>query len=125
MTTVMGILLLVTLTAVAVPAAAEGDVEAGRKVAEQHCSRCHVVGDYNKYGGIGSSPSFQLLANNFPGYKDRFETFFARRPHPVFVIIEGYGRHMPELPPNAAPVKLPLSAVADVLAFVETMREKR
>jgi mono/diheme cytochrome c family protein len=57
MTTVMGILLLVTLTAVAVPAAADGDVEAGRKVAEQHCSRCHVVGDYNKYGGIGSTPT--------------------------------------------------------------------
>ena len=121
----MRLLLLVALSAVAVPAAADGDGEAGRKVAEQHCARCHVVGDYNKYGGIGSTPSFQLLANSFPDYKDRFETFFARRPHPVFVIIEGYGRHMPELPPNAAPVKLPLSAVADVLAFVETLRKKR
>ena len=40
-------------------------------------------------GGIGSTPSFQLLANSFPDYKDRFETFNARRPHPVFVIIEG------------------------------------
>ena len=125
MTTVMRTLLLVALTAVADPAVADGDVEAGRKVAQQHCSRCHVIGNYNKYGGIGSTPSFQLLANSFPDYKDRFATFYARRPHPVFVIIEGYGRHMPELPPNAAPVKLPLRAVADVLAFVETLRKKR
>jgi hypothetical protein len=100
MTTVMGILLLVTLTAVAVPAAADGDVEAGRKVAEQHCARCHVVGGYNKYGGIGSTPSFQLLANSFPDYKDRFETFFARRPHPVFVIIEGTADTCPSCRPT-------------------------
>ena len=125
MTTAMRTLLLATLTAIADRAVADGDVEAGREVAEQHCSRCHVIGDYNKYGGIGSTPSFQLLANSFPDYKERFETFYARRPHPVFVIIEGYGRHMPELPPNAAPVKLPVRAVADVLAFVETLRRKR
>lgn len=111
---------------IAAPAAlADGNVETGRQVAEQHCSRCHVIGDYNKYGGIGSTPSFQLLANAFPDYRARFETFFVRRPHPVFVIIEGYGRRLPEIPPNAAPVKLPLSAVADVLAFVETLRKKK
>jgi hypothetical protein len=115
----------VTLAGAAPAARAGGDIEVGRTVAEQHCSRCHVVGDYNKYGGIGSTPSFQLLANRFPDYKERFETFFARRPHTAFVSIEGVGRLMPELPPNAAPVTLPMSAVADVLAFVETLREKR
>jgi mono/diheme cytochrome c family protein len=54
---------------------AEGDVAQGRKIAEQHCSRCHVIGDYNKYGGIGSTPSFQLLANQLPDYRARFEIF--------------------------------------------------
>ena len=38
-----------------------GDVDKGRKVAELHCSRCHVVGDFNKNGGIASTPSFQML----------------------------------------------------------------
>lgn len=101
---------------------AQGDAAQGRKIAEQHCSRCHVIGDYNKYGGIGSTPSFQLLVNQFPDYQERFETFFARRPHPAFVIVEGNERRTEELPPNAAPVKLPSRAVADILAFVETLR---
>ena len=41
---------------------AGGDAEAGRKISETHCARCHVVGDFNPMGGIGSTPSFQLLA---------------------------------------------------------------
>ncbi|MGI9523880.1 MAG: c-type cytochrome [Hyphomicrobiaceae bacterium] len=105
------------------PASGQGDIDAGRRIAEQQCARCHVVGDFNKYGGIGSTPSFQLLANNFPDYISRFETFYARRPHPAFVKIEGFERHMPQLPPNAAPVTLPLSSIADILAFVKTLRK--
>ena len=41
---------------------AEGSPEKGRKIATTHCARCHVVGDFNPSGGIGSTPSFQLLA---------------------------------------------------------------
>ncbi len=104
------------------PAWAAGDAVQGRKIAEQHCSRCHVIGDYNKYGGIGSTPSFQLLVNKIPNYKARFQRFFAEHPHPAFIIIEGHERQMDTVPPNAAPVKLPLKAVADILAFVETLR---
>lgn len=104
---------------------AAGDIARGKKLAEQHCARCHVIGDYNKYGGIGSTPSFQLLVNSFPDYRDRFETFFARRPHPSFLSIEGVGRPNPHLPSTAAPIRLPLSAVADLLAFAETLKRKR
>jgi hypothetical protein len=124
MSSVVRTLLLVSLPAVADPAAADGDVGVDRKVAEQHFSRCHVIDDDNEYGGIGSTPSFQLLASSFPDYKNRFATFFARRPHPVFAIIESYGRRMPERPPNAAPVKLPWRAVADVLAFFENAAQE-
>lgn len=113
---------LIALALSAEPAWAAGDAAQGRKIAEQHCSRCHVIGDYNKYGGIGSTPSFQLLANQFADYRTRFEIFYAEHPHPAFVTIEGYGRPMEHLPPNAAPVTLPLAAVADILAFVETLR---
>jgi mono/diheme cytochrome c family protein len=41
---------------------AEGNPQKGREVSVTHCARCHVVGDHNPYGGIGSTPSFQLLA---------------------------------------------------------------
>lgn len=61
-----------------------GDPNAGRMVARQHCARCHVIGDFNPYGGIGSTPSFQLLARR-SDWLERFQTFYERRPHPVFV----------------------------------------
>ena len=51
----IGLTAAVLLTAPATAA----DVKNGKQLAEAHCSRCHVVGDYNKFGGIGSTPSFQ------------------------------------------------------------------
>jgi hypothetical protein len=102
---------------------ADGDAAQGRKIAEQHCSRCHVIGDYNKFGGIGSTPSFQLMVNQLADYRERFQIFFDEHPHPAFLTIDGQERRMEQLPPNAAPVKLPLEAVADILAFAETLRK--
>lgn len=100
------------------------DVARGKKLAEQHCARCHVIGDYNKYGGIASTPSFQLLVKSFPDYRQRFETFFVRRPHPSFLEIEGVGRPNPHLPAEASPISLPYSAIADLLAFAETLKRE-
>ncbi|MGI9381875.1 MAG: c-type cytochrome, partial [Methyloligellaceae bacterium] len=94
----------------------------GRKVAEAHCSRCHVVGDFNPNGGISSTPSFQLLVKRRPDYKDRFANFYARRPHPAFVTVKGIGRPMDYLPPNAHPVEITLEDVENVAAFVETLK---
>jgi len=110
--------------AVSAPVAAEenADIVKGREVAAQHCTRCHVVGDINPTGGISSTPSFQMLVKRRPDYKDRFETFFARRPHPAFLSIKGVGRIRPDLPPNAEPVELTEQDVANVVAFVETLK---
>ena len=107
------------------PALSDDDVARGRELAQQHCARCHVIGDFNKFGGIGSTPSFQLLVKAFPDYQARFETFFERRPHPAFVTIKGYARLQPHLPPNAQPVELPLAAVSQILAFAETLKPKK
>lgn len=101
------------------------DIARGKDISEQQCARCHVVGDFNPNGGISSTPSFQLLVKRRPDYRERFETFYARRPHPAFVIIEGVERLMPELPVNASPVTLPIEAVADIVAFVETLKPKQ
>ncbi|MGI9383629.1 MAG: hypothetical protein ACR2PO_10775, partial [Methyloligellaceae bacterium] len=63
--------LMLAWSMVCMPLAAwAGDIEKGRKVAEAHCSRCHVVGDFNPNGGISSTPSFQLLVKRRPDYKD-------------------------------------------------------
>ncbi len=103
----------------------KGDIDEGRKIAQLHCTRCHVVGDFNPGGGISSTPSFQLLVKRRPDYKERFETFFARRPHPAFLSIKGVGRIRPDLPPNAQPVELTEQDVWNISAFIETLKPKK
>jgi len=106
----------------ATAARAEGDAQAGRKVSIAHCTRCHVVGDANPYGGINSTPSFQLLAKR-ADWRDRFATFHDRRPHPVFV-------RMPDVPPltnlpsPVEPFTITAKDIEDILSFVETLAPK-
>lgn len=100
-------------------AAAAGDGEKGRAIAHQHCARCHVIGDHNPMGGIGSTPSFQLL-RRMADWRERFGTFYNRRPHPVHVRVEGV-RQWTNLPPNAEPFTITQDNVDDILAFVETI----
>ncbi|MCP4185360.1 MAG: cytochrome c [Hyphomicrobiales bacterium] len=94
----------------------------GKAVAEQHCSRCHVVGDYNPNGGISSTPSFQLLVNALKDYEERFDTFFDRPPHPAVIIIK-HIKKRDDLPFNAAPVKITFEDVENIALFVKTLRK--
>jgi mono/diheme cytochrome c family protein len=72
----------------------------GESLAIKHCALCHVVGTFNKFGGIGSTPSFQLLASMRDG-RERFESFFARLPHLSFVFLPD------QEPPTGLPVSVP------------------
>jgi len=103
----------------------KGNIIKGKKIAETHCTRCHVVGSFNPGGGISSTPSFQLLVKRRPDYKERFRTFFARRPHPAFLSIKGIGRIRPDLPPNAQPIELTEKDVLDIAVFIETLKPKK
>jgi len=38
----------------------ESKAAQGFELAKKHCARCHVIGDYNRLGEIGNSPSFPL-----------------------------------------------------------------
>ncbi len=97
-------------------------VSEGKLVAEQHCSRCHVVGGYNPNGGISSTPSFQLLVNMLKDYEERFDTFFDRPPHPAVIIMKGIKKR-DDLPYNAAPIEINLEDVKNIAAFVKTLRK--
>ncbi len=99
---------------------AGGDAATGRKFSETHCARCHVVGDFNPMGGIGSTPSFQLLAKR-GDWLERFETFFDRRPHPVFVRVPDVARWT-ELPSHVMEFEVTLANIEDIVAFVETLK---
>lgn len=103
--------------------AGAADAANGRAVAEAHCSRCHVVGSFNPHGGISSTPSFQLLVDRRPDYKERFLTFYTRRPHPAFLTVKGLNnRAIPELPVNAAPVEITLQDVENIALFVDSLK---
>lgn len=116
--------LVVAAAMMLAPAAgwSQGNVDHGREIARKHCSRCHVVGDFNPGGGIGSTPSLQLLVNALDDWEARFETFFVRRPHPAFITVKDYPR-LTKLPANAAPVTIELEEVEDILAFVRTLKK--
>jgi len=119
-----GFLLVSFLTTSSFADTDSGNAVRGREISQLHCTRCHVVGDYNPNGGISSTPSFQLLVKRRPDYKERFNTFYARRPHLSFVTMEGFERHMAHLPTNVAPITLKFKDIADILAFIEELKPK-
>ena len=84
--------------------------------------RCHVVGNLNKFGGIGSTPSFQLIAGMEDGM-ERFQTFYARHPHPNFVRVPDLPRFS-KAPPYAIPFTVTEPGIEDLIAFVKTLKVK-
>lgn len=101
---------------------AQGNSEKGRNIAIKHCARCHVVGDHNPYGGIGSTPSFQLLAKR-DDYLERFQTFYERRPHPVYVRVPDVPKWT-ELPSHVAEFTVNPGDIENIIAFVEMLRKQ-
>jgi mono/diheme cytochrome c family protein len=116
----LAIAAIVSLLAPAFPAVA-GDVEVGRKIALTHCSRCHVIPLHNAFGGIGSTPSFHLLANLEDGI-ERFETFFDRRPHPNFVRLPGVAP-LTAQPAALQPFELTPEELEGIVAYAKALRE--
>ena len=103
--------------------AQSNDPSRGETLAIKHCALCHVVGSFNKFGGIGSTPSFQLLASMKDG-RERFETFFARLPHRSFVFLPD------QEPPTALPTAVPKvhishEDVGAIAGFAMTLKDPR
>ena len=108
------------MAVIAGPALAAGDAGHGRELAREHCGRCHVLPGENNMG-IGSTPSFKIMVMaKLPDWRERFERFYALRPHPNFVRI----RELPqtvEAPPVVAPFELRLGDIEDILAFIDKL----
>ena len=102
------------------PAFAEGNPADGERIAKTHCARCHVIGNFNRLGGIESTPSFAVLLKMADAY-ERFSSFYVRRPHPVFVRVPDSPRWSPD-PPNATAFPFTLEDLDDLLAYVETLK---
>ncbi|WP_028467477.1 c-type cytochrome [Nisaea denitrificans] len=109
--------LAASVSARADEAALEGK---GREIALLHCARCHVIDAKTRLGGIGSTPSFPLLMSLADG-EHRFITFFDRRPHPVFVRMEGVEPLTP-LPANAAEAELSVDDLDALIAYALSLK---
>lgn len=102
----------------------EGDADAGEKLAYLHCGRCHVISERNRFGGIGSTPSFPAL-RAIPDWKDKFTSFWAENPHLSFTRIIGVSPPFdPDRPPHIAPVVLTLEEMEAIVAFAARTEPK-
>ncbi len=104
----------------ALPALADGNAVKGREVSIKFCARCHVIGDYNRHGGIDSTPSFQLLARR-DDVEDRVRAFYARPPHPVFVRVPGVPRRS-NAPAYASEFTVTPDDIENLVAFLFTLK---
>ena len=107
-----------------VQAGDQGILAQGEKLVRQHCTRCHVVGDLNKYGGIGSTPSFGAI-KSLPDWQDRFAAFWSLLPHPSVVQVEGMSPERPKgVLATTKQIFLTPTEVEAILAYVDTVPVK-
>ena len=131
----MRTLLALALTLAAIPAAmivagpgprpaAAADYAPGEKLTLYHCGRCHVVNEKNRYGGIGSTPSFGAL-RTLDDWEVRFDAFFTLPPHPAFTQVEGVTEPFPiNRPSPIHPLELTLDDLETIKNFARTIPPK-
>ncbi len=106
------------------PVVVEGDADLGARLALVHCGRCHVVDARNKYGGIGSTPSFAAL-RSMPDWQASFAAFWTTNPHPSFTQIEGVTEPFdPARPPPIAPLEMTVEDAEAISAYAATIPPK-
>ena len=93
----------------------------GEKLAFVNCGRCHVIGERNRMGGIGSTPSFRAIRNR-EDWENNTRSFWALNPHPAFTQIEGVTEPFPiHRPPPVHPIRLTLDEVEVIVDFVRRL----
>ncbi len=97
-------------------------VERGYEIAREHCARCHVISDDNRMSGISSTASFPMMVNYLDDWELRFETFFARNPHPAHVRVDGSDPPS-DWPTGTVPVEITADDVEALLAYAHSLRK--
>jgi len=95
-------------------------VSTGKQLAEQHCSRCHVVDPEKPFTGISSTPSFKLLVEALKDWEERFSSFHARLPHQSIVRFEDDEKD-PDVEDLRPPVLLQYDDVAALVAYARSL----
>lgn len=104
-----------------IKASFEGNAAKGRDLSRRKCGRCHVVIAEERMNAIGSTPSFFVL-RSFGDWQNRFEAFYALKPHPAFTQLPGVTPPFPiDRPSPIVPVELTLDDLDNILAYVAAL----
>lgn len=104
--------------------AGAADYAPGEKLTLFNCGRCHVVNEKNRYGGIGSTPSFAAM-RSMEDWEDRFKAFWTLAPHPAFTQIEDMTEPFPPHRPSPIhPLLLTLDEVDVIIEYSRTIAPK-
>ena len=115
---------LLICAALAAPAALATEYAPGEKLTLINCGRCHVVNEKNKYGGIGSTPSFAAM-RTLDDWEARFDAFYALAPHPAFTQVAGVTDPFPiDRPSPIHPLQLTLDQIQQIREFARTIKPK-
>ena len=100
------------------------DYAPGEKLTLFHCGRCHVINDRNKYGGIGSTPSFGAL-RTLDDWEARMDAFYTLAPHPAFTQVKGVTDPFPiDRPSPIHPMELTQEEIEIIREFTRTIPPK-
>ncbi len=99
-----------------------GDADAGYKVSQAKCARCHAVDERGRKNDIGSTPSFFVL-RSMGDWQERFGAFYVLNPHPAFTQVDGVTEPFPvNRPPPIVPITLTLDEIEAVMAYVAVLK---
>ncbi|MCA1240981.1 hypothetical protein LC092_00870 [Stappia stellulata] len=71
--------------------------------------------------GISSTPSFMIMVKALSDWRDRFETFYARRPHPAHVRLDTDDARPPDQPATIKEVVLQAEDIDAIVAYAQSL----
>ena len=109
------------LVGLATAGAHGGEWRPGEKLAYLNCGRCHVIGERNRMGGIGSTPGFRVI-RTWEDWEAKMRGFHALNPHPAFTQIEGLTDPFPASRPSPIhPLRLTRDEVERIVDYARTL----
>jgi mono/diheme cytochrome c family protein len=116
--TVFSMALLLSAASASADAALESR---GKALSQLHCARCHVVSPEDRMSGISSTPSFMIMVKALSDWRDRFETFYARRPHPAHIRLDTDDARPPDQPATIEEVVLQADDIDAIVAYAQSL----
>jgi len=102
------------------PAAAD-DWRPGEKLTYVNCGRCHVIGERNRMGGIGSTPGFAVM-RNWVDWESKMRVFYTLNPHPAFTQVEGVTDPFPAGRPSPIhPIELTEGEIERIVEYARSI----